>query len=272
MNDVTIIGTITIDRLHFRGGIRNFIGGIPWFAIELSQDTNVKLGIITNIGEDFPIVKIPSSIFKASKINVLDRKTTTLDIFPDQKGVPAKVKNFTGRIPNQDLPTGSVVIISPLFQEVSVNSIEKLRAKFTTIIVDIQGFTRPPFKPNMRLSDDIKSEPQELAQLCKTADVIKFSENEFDVVLQGLAFADKLKTFHSWGLKNIIITKSDNGCLISTANSQPKQLPVKPIKIHNTIGAGDKFLILFGIFLSRNNSFENSVTKAQGKLHKIMEA
>jgi len=271
MNDLTIIGTITIDRLHTLDKVEKLFGGIPWFAIELSQDTNVKVGIITNIGEDFPKGNIPEFISKTSKINIVGKRTTALDIFPNQKGVPAKIRNFTGTIHLRDLPIGKVAIISPLFQEVSLNSIKKLRSKFTTIIIDIQGFTRPQFKLNMRLSDDIKTEPKELSQLCKIADIIKFSVNEFEVVLRGLSLTEKLKTLHSWGLNNIIVTKSDKGCLISTANSQPKLLPVKPILTNKTVGAGDKFLILMGTFLARNNTFENSVIKAQSKLQKIME-
>jgi hypothetical protein len=271
MNDLTIIGTITIDRLHTLDKVKKLFGGIPWFAIELSQGTNIKLGIITNIGKDFPMGDISKPISEISTMNIVGKKTTTLDIFPDQKGVPAKIRNFTGAIHFSDLPIGKVAIISPLLQEISLKLIKKLRSKFTTIIIDIQGFTRLQFKPSMRLSDDTKTEPKELSQLCKIADIIKFSENEFEAVLQGLPFAEKLKTLHSWGLKNIIVTKSDKGCLISTINSQPKLLPVKPILTNNIVGAGDKFLILMGIFLAGNNTLENSVIKAQNKLQRILE-
>lgn len=272
MNDLTIVGTITFDRLHFRDHTQESFGGIPWFAIEFSQNEKIKIGILTNVGENFPMEKIPSRILKASKVNLVGKNTTTLDIFPDQRGVPAKVKNFTGEIQHIDLSTGKVVIVSPLFQEISLNSIKKLKPKFTTIVVDIQGFTRPPFKPNMRLSDDIKTEPKELQQLCKIADAIKFSENEINVVLPRFPLTKKIETLHSWGLKNIVITKSDKGCLISTTNSQTKTLSTKSITTSDTIGAGDKLLILLGTFLAKDNTFEDSVIKAQNKLHRMMEA
>ena len=272
MNELTIIGTITVDRLHFRHQIRESLGGIPWFATELNPNERLKMRIVTNVGKDFPFKKVPKHILKASKINVVCGNTTTLDIFPDRKGVPAIVKDFTGEIKNINSLRGKVIIISPLFQEISVKSIKKLRAKFTTMIIDIQGFTRQSFKQNMKLSDDIKAEPKELPQLCKLADVMKFSENEFEVVFPGLPLSKRLETLHSWGLKNIVITKSDKGCLISTTNSQPKTLSVKSVAISDTIGAGDKFLILLGTFLVKNNNFEDSVMKAQRKLQMIMKA
>ena len=272
MNDLTIVGTITIDRLHFRNEIRESFGGTPWFAIELSQDEKLKIRIVTNVGRDFPFKKLPKHILKASKINVTGENTTTLDIFPDRKGVPAKVKDFTGEIKNISSLRSNVIIISPLFQEISINSLKKLRAKFTTIIIDIQGFTRLSFMQNMKLSDDIKTEPKVLPQLCRIADIIKFSENELDVVLPKLTLNKKLLTLHSWGLKSVVITQSDKGCIISTNNSLPKILPVKTIKTSDAVGAGDKFLILLGIFLAKNNRFENSVIMAQDRLLKIMEA
>lgn len=271
MNDLTIIGTITLDRLHFRDHTRESFGGAPGFAIELSQSSKLQIGIATNVGKDFPTKRIPSNIFKASGINIVKGDTTTLDIFPDQEGVQARVKNFTGEIKNIDSLIGKVVLISPLFQEVSIKSIEKLRKKFTTIIIDIQGFTRPPFRQNMKLSDSIKTEPKALSQLCKIADVIKFSENELDAILPELSLEEKLKTLHTWGLKNIVVTQSRRGCLISESNSKVKTIPTRTINTSDTIGAGDKFLILLGTFIAKNNSFKDSVIEAQRKLQVLME-
>jgi hypothetical protein len=270
MNDLTIIGTITVDRLHFRHQVRESLGGIPWFATELSPNERLKMRIVTNVGKDFPFKKVPKHILKASKINIVCGNTTTLDIFPDRKGVPAIVKNFTGETKNINSLRGKVIIISPLFQEISVKSIKKLRAKFTIMIVDIQGFTRQSFKQNMKLSDDIKTEPRVLPQLCKIADIIKFSENEFDAIMPKLSLEEKLLTLHNLGLKNVIVTQSDKGCIISMNDSQPKILSVKPIRISDTVGAGDKFLILLGTFLAKNDSLEKSVVKAQRKLQTLM--
>lgn len=271
MNDLTIVGTITIDRLHFRDHTRESFGGAPWFATELSDLSGIKVGIVTNVGKDFPIEKISKPILKASKIDATHKKTTTLDIFPDQKGVPAIVKDLTGRIRSLDSLEGKVVVVSPLFQEVSTKLIKKLKKKFTTIVIDIQGFTRPPFKQNIKLSDKMKKEPKELSQLCKVADIIKFNENELNAVLPGLSLRKKLTALHSWGVNNIVITQADKACLISRSNEQLKTVPVKPVETSDTVGAGDKFLILLGTFLAKNNSLENSVINAQRSLQTIME-
>lgn len=211
MNDLTIIGTITLDRLHFRDHTRESFGGAPWFAIKLSLKSELQIGIVTNVGKDFSTKRIPNNLFKTSEINVVKGNTTILDIFPDQEGVPTKVKDFTREIKNTNLLGGKVVIISPLFQEISIKSIKKLRRKFTIIIIDIQGFTRPPFKPNMKLSDDIKTEPKALSQLCKIADVIKFSDNELSAVLPRLPLEEKLSVLHALGVKNIVVTQSHRG-------------------------------------------------------------
>lgn len=271
MNDLTIIGTITFDRLHFRDHTRESFGGAPWFAIELNQNKKLKIGIATNIGKDFPTEKIPERIFEASKINIVNETTTTLDIFPDQKGIPAKVRNFTGEIKNIDSLKGKVVIISPLFQEIPIKSIKQCRKRFTIMIIEIQGFTRPRFKQNMKLSNDIKTAPKKLSQLCKIADVIKFSENELDAILPELLLEEKLNKLHTWGLKNIVITQSNKGCLISERNSKIKTIQTKAVSLTNTVGAGDKFVFLLGTFLAKNNSFKDSVIKAQRSLQILME-
>lgn len=272
MNDVTVVGTITVDRLHFRDHTREAFGGAPWFATEISDTNDLKVGIVTNVGRDFLLERIPQPILEASKINSSHRNMTTLDIFPEEEGIPAIVKNFTGEIRNIGSLRGRVVIITPLFQEVSIELIKKLRKRFTIIIADIQGFTRPLFEPNIRLSDEIKTEPKGLRQLCEIVDVLKFSENEFDIVLPGLPLEDKLTRLHSWGIKNIVITRADKGCLVSRSGSQLKAIATKPIETSDTVGAGDRFLILLGAFLARNNSLEDSVMQAQQRLQNIMGA
>jgi hypothetical protein len=266
MNDLTIIGTITIDRLHFCNQIKESFGGIPWFAIELNLNKKLKMSIVTNVGKDFSVNKIPKHILKVSKINVVRENTTTLDIFADQDGTPAIVKNFTGTIKNINSLKGKVAIISPFFQEISLESINKIRKKFNTLIIDIQGFTRPIYKQNIKLSDYIKTEPKVLSQLCKIADIIKFSENEMKVIKPKLSLREKFIALHNLGLKNIILTRADKGCMISKAGLPPKTFSVKAINVLNNIGVGDKFLTLLGFFLTKNNSFEESVRKAQNKL------
>lgn len=270
MNTITVIGTITKDNIHFRNQTRESFGGSPWFAIEIARELKMPISIVTNVGKDFPLNTIPDDILKSSKVDTTNGETTIIDIFADEKNVPAIIKNFTGKIKNIDSLEGGIVIISTLFQEIRPKSIKKLRGKFDTIILDIQGFTRPSFTKDMRLSDDIKTQPENLQDVCKAVDILKCSENELDALFERQSVQNKLKRLHDWGVENVIMTKGEKGCLLST-NSVVTEFQARIIRNASTVGAGDKFLILVGTFLMADNSLAKSIELAQRKLEKIME-
>jgi sugar/nucleoside kinase (ribokinase family) len=270
MKTLTVIGTITKDIIHFRNEVRESFGGSPWFAVEISKELKTPISIVTNVGKDFPLNKIPDDILSLSKVDTVNEVTTTLDIFSDEKNVPAIAKSFTGRIKNIDSLEGGVVIISTLFQEIRPKSIKKLRDKFDTIILDIQGFTRPSFTKDMCLSDDIKTQPENLEDVCRTVDILKCSENELDVLFEKQSIQNKFKMLHDWGVKNVIMTKGEKGCLLST-NSLVTEFQARTIKNASTVGAGDKFLILVGTFLVADNSLPKSIELAQRELERMME-
>lgn len=271
MNNLVIIGTITRDRIHTGNKTWELFGGAPWFAVEIAKKLKVSLSIVSKVGRDFPIDQIPEKILKESKINMVDQKTTKLDIFADQDKIPAIIKGFTGKLKGFNSANGKIVIISPLFQEISIKSIKQLRKNFNKIILDLQGFTRPAFKQNMLLSDDIKMQPTNLHTICQFTDILKCSDNEFNVLFEKDTVKEKLRKLHQWGIKNVIVTTGARGCWLSSKNSSITEFKTKPIRVLNTIGAGDKFLILVGIFLLKSNSLEKSIILAQRMLERIMK-
>lgn len=270
MNNLTVIGTITRDNIHFRNDIRESFGGSPWFAVEIAKELGIPISIVTNVGKDFPLNKIPENIRKISKVDTTNELTTTIDIFVDQENVPAIIRNFTGKIKNIDSLEGDIVIISTLFQEIRAKSIKKLRGKFNTIILDIQGFTRIPFKNDMRLSDNIKIQPENIQDICKRIDILKCSDNELSAIFGEQSLMEKLEKLHNLGVKHVIITNGEKGCLLSNKGILT-EFRAKSIKNANTVGAGDKFLIFVSAFLTSNNSLANAVELAQRRLEKIME-
>lgn len=270
MKEITVIGTITKDNIYFRNERRESFGGSPWFAVEIAKKLKTPISIVTNVGRDFPLDKIPDDILRSSKVNATNKETTTLDIFADKENVPAFIRNFTGKIKNIDSLEGKILIISPLFQEIGPKSIKKLKNKFNTIILDIQGFTRPSFKKNMLLSNDIKILPKNLQDICRTVDILKCSENELIAMSGNQLIQDKIEELHEWGVKSIIITKGEKGCLVSN-NSVLSEFKARPVRNANTVGAGDKFLILVATFLMVDSSLQQSIELAQRKLEKMME-
>lgn len=266
----TVIGTITKDNIHSRNKKKELFGGAPWFAVEIAEELEIPVRIVTNVGKDFPLDKIPDNILRLSKISIVGEQTTSLDIFASEKNVPAIVRSFTGEIKDIESLTGHLAIISPLFQETNPSSIMKLREQFDTIILDIQGFTRPPFTENMRLSDGIKTHPENLPELLKAIDILKCSDNELEAMFRGQPTQSKLKNLHNLGIKSIIVTKGKEGCILSK-NSVTTEFRAKSVPNANIVGAGDKFIILVGIFLLYNNSLEKSIELAQRKLEKMME-
>lgn len=270
MNTITVIGTITKDKIHSRIGTREAFGGTPWFAVEIVKKLGAPISIVTNVGKDFPLNKIPDDMLKHSKIDTTNEITTTLDIFADEDNVPAIIRNFTEDIKNIDSLEGKIVIISPLFQEIRPTSIKKLRDKFNTIILDIQGFTRPPFKNGMLLSDNIKVQPENLQDICRKVDILKCSDNELNAMFGEESMQDKLNKLHNFGVKSVIVTREEKGCMASTTLGFT-EFKAKPVRTANTVGAGDKFLILISTFLLINNSLEKSIALAQRELGKMME-
>lgn len=271
MKTITVVGTITKDIIHFSNNKLEVYGGAPWFAVGILRNKDVNLNIITNVGIDFSLSQIPAKIRRGSFISVNTPKTTHIDVYPEKKGVPGKVVDFTGAIKKDNFGDGDIAIISPLFNEVSLDVLKILRGKNKIVILDIQGFTRQKFKQNLFLNDMQKKDPKNLKQICNQVDLLKCSDNEFNILLKDKKIiSEKLKLIHSWGVEHVIITKGKDGCLLSSQNREVKEYKTNNKIIKNTVGAGDKFLILVGFYLLKTNSIDIAINNALEELERIM--
>ncbi len=268
---LTIIGTITKDKLYFKDSTVNIFGGAPWFASELSKKFQIPLQIATTIGEDFSLKDLSSHVLPSSVINKVKGRNTSIEIYMTKKELPAIVTNFSGKIKNTDkLNAGSVLIVSTLFNEVDLPSLKKLRKKFNTIILDIQGYTRPTYHKGILLSDKIKKQPENLTDICQAIDIMKLNESEFKVLFPNRSLKQKMINLHNLGIQSIILTKGKKGCALSTGK-QIIQFKSNKSGVKNFLGAGDKFLILIGKFLLEGNLITKSLPKAQRELEKLID-
>ncbi len=268
---LTIIGTITKDKLYFKDSVVDILGGAPWFASELSKKFQIPLQLATNIGEDFSSKELSHYVLPSSVVNKIKGKNTSIEIYMTKKELPAIVTNFSGKIKNTDrLEAGSVLIVSTLFDEVDLPSLKKLRNKFNTIILDIQGYTRPTYFKGIHLSDKIKKQPENLKNICKMIDIMKLNESEFKVLFPNRSVKQKMNNLHKLGIKSIILTKGKKGYVLST-DKQIISFKSNKSGVKNFLGAGDKFLILVGKFLLEGNLIAQSLPKAQLELEKLID-
>lgn len=268
---LVVVGTITIDRIHTQEKDIELVGGSPWFASQLALNLEQELSLITNVGFNFDLSVLRQDLRQNSDIRIKNSETTLLEIFPEKPGVPAVVKSFTGDIEPQHLPSRSVVVISTLFQEVTTNVLSSLKQAQNTILLDIQGFTRPEFANNINLSDSIKRQPENLELLCAWADVLKISENELESLFPDLTIEQKLEKLHQLGLKSAIVTLGSKGAILSQAGEAMQHFQVEKVEGANIIGAGDKFLILVGSYLSKNYNLAEAITLAQAEITKLLQ-
>ena len=258
MNKLLIVGTVAFDAIETPfGKTDKILGGAATYIGLSTANFNVKSGIVSVVGEDFPqeyldlltsknidisgieVVKGGKTFFWSGKyhndMNSRDTLATELNVLADfNPVVPADFKN------------ADVVMLGNLHPFVQLSVINQMAKKPKLIVLDTMNFWMDCALP-------------ELLQVVKLVDVITINDEEARQLSGEYSLVKAAAKIQTMGPKYVVIKKGEHGALIFH-DKEVFFAPALPLEeVFDPTGAGDTFAGGFAGFITQsdNVTFEN---------------
>lgn len=258
MNKLLIVGTVAFDAIETPfGKTDKILGGAATFIGLSASFFNIKSGIVSVVGEDFPqeyldllsdrdidisgieIVKGGKTFFWSGRyhndLNSRDTLVTELNVLADfQPKVPTEFQN------------AEVVMLGNLHPMVQISVLDQMTAKPKLVVLDTMNFWMDCALP-------------ELHEVMKRVDVITINDEEARQLSGEYSLVKAAAKIHTMGPKYVVIKKGEHGALLFHG----KEIffaPALPLEeVFDPTGAGDTFAGGFSGFIaqSENISFGN---------------
>ena len=258
MNKLLIVGTVAFDAIETPfGKTDKILGGAATYIGLSASNFNLKSGIVSVVGEDFPqehldllisknidisgieIVKGGKTFFWSGKyhndMNSRDTLSTELNVLADFNPiVPENFKN------------ADVVMLGNLHPIVQSGVLNQMETKPKLVVLDTMNFWMDCALP-------------ELIDVIKRVDVITINDEEARQLSGEYSLVKAAAKIHTMGPKYVVIKKGEHGALIFHKNDVffAPALPLE--EVFDPTGAGDTFAGGFAGYLtqSENVSFDN---------------
>ena len=258
MNKLLIVGTVAFDAIETPfGKTDKILGGAATYIGLSASNFNLKSGIVSVVGEDFPqehldlltsknidisgieIVKGGKTFFWSGKyhndMNSRDTLATELNVLAD----------FNPIVP-QDFKNADVVMLGNLHPIVQTGVLNQMETKPKLVVLDTMNFWMDCALP-------------ELLDVIKRVDVITINDEEARQLSGEYSLVKAAAKIQTMGPKYVVIKKGEHGALIFH-KQQVFFAPALPLEeVFDPTGAGDTFAGGFSGYLaqSENFSFDN---------------
>ena len=258
MNKLLIVGTVAFDAIETPfGKTDKILGGAATYIGLSASNFNLKSGIVSVVGEDFPqehldlltsknidisgieIVKGGKTFFWSGKyhndMNSRDTLATELNVLAD----------FNPIVP-QDFKNADVVMLGNLHPIVQTGVLNQMENKPKLVVLDTMNFWMDCALP-------------ELLDVIKRVDVITINDEEARQLSGEYSLVKAAAKIQTMGPKYVVIKKGEHGALIFH-KQEVFFAPALPLEeVFDPTGAGDTFAGGFSGYLaqSENISFDN---------------
>jgi sugar/nucleoside kinase (ribokinase family) len=258
MNKLLIVGTVAFDAIETPfGKTDKILGGAATYIGLSASHFNVKSGIVSVVGEDFPqeyldmlsarnidisgieIVKGGKTFFWSGKyhndLNSRDTLITELNVLAD----------FNPVVP-QEFKDSDVVMLGNLHPLVQSSVLNQMTSKTKLVVLDTMNFWMDCALP-------------ELLEVIKRVDVITINDEEARQLSGEYSLVKAAAKIHTMGPKYVVIKKGEHGALLFH-NKEVFFAPALPLEeVFDPTGAGYTFAGGFSGYItqSENISFNN---------------
>ncbi len=258
MNKLLIVGTVAFDAIETPfGKTDKILGGAATYIAMAASHFNIKSGIVSVVGEDFPqehldllksknidisgieIVKGGKTFFWSGKyhndLNSRDTLITELNVLAD----------FNPVVP-QDFKNAAVVMLGNLHPLVQSSVLDQMTSNPKLVVLDTMNFWMDCALP-------------ELLDVIKRVDVITINDEEARQLSGEYSLVKAAAKIHAMGPKYVVIKKGEHGALLFN-DKNVFFAPALPLEeVFDPTGAGDTFAGGFSGYLAQSEkiSFNN---------------
>jgi len=256
-----VISHCTIDTIEINDSKYVVPGGPGCYCSLTARSLKFDVKLHTKFGSDFTI----SDYLTEKKIefeNSLSNELTTqfiLQIVNSERTL--FLKNKCEVIDNIVLDTDSA-IISPLFDEISLDLFEKVTNDASFVLLDPQGFLR-------RIDSENKIYLEHTDLNLSNVSAIKVNSDELNALTND-SNLDGIKILQKKGIDNVILTDKQNISLLSGNKIYSIELP--DIELNDTTGIGDIFSAAFCCTMLKEKDILWALSFAGGAAQAALES
>ena len=256
-----VISHCTIDTIEINDSKYVVPGGPGCYCSLTARSLKFDVKLHTKFGSDFTL----SDYLTEKKIdfeNSLSNELTTqfiLHIVNSERTI--FLKNKCEVIDSIVLDTDSV-IVSPLFDEISLDLFEKITNDASFVLLDPQGFLR-------RIDSENKIYLEHTDLNLSNVSAIKVNSDELNALTND-SNLDGIKILQKKGIDNVILTDKQNISLLSGNKIYSIALP--DIELNDTTGIGDIFSAAFCCTMLKEKDILWALSFAGGAAQAALES
>ncbi len=256
-----VVGSVAFDAIETPfGKTDKILGGAATYIGIASSILNVKSGIVSVIGGDFPqadldmltargvniegieMVKEGKTFFWSGKyhndLNSRDTLVTEVNV----------LENFDPKIP-ESMQDSEILMLGNLHPGVQLSVLERMKNRPKLVILDTMNFWMDSAWDTLML------------MIAKT-DVITINDEEARQLSGEYSLVKAAKKIHEMGPEFVIIKKGEHGALLFH-NGKIFAIPALPLEeVFDPTGAGDTFAGGFAAYLAKKEDFSFETMKS----------
>ena len=256
-----IFSHCTIDTIQINDSKYVVPGGPACYCSLTARILKFDVRLHTKFGSDFPLVNYLTEqkiVFE----DALSTKSTTqfrLNLVDSERTL--FLQNKCESINNITLDTDSV-IISPLFDEISIELFEKIKKDANFVLLDPQGFLRRKNSENKIYLEQADLNLSNVSAIKVNPDELKYLTSASNI--------DGVKILQKKGIENVILTDKQNISLLSKNKIYSITLP--NLELVDTTGIGDIFCAAFCCTMLREKDILWALSFAGGAVQAALES
>ena len=256
-----IFSHCTIDTIQINDSKYVVPGGPACYCSLTARILKFDVRLHTKFGSDFQLVNYLTEqkiIFE----DALSTKPTTqfiLNLVNSERTL--FLQNKCESISSVTLDTDNV-IISPLFDEISIELFEKIKKNANFVLLDPQGFLR-------RKNSENKIYLEQADLNLSNISAIKVNQDELKY-LTGTSNVDGIKILQKKGIDSVILTDKQNISLLSKNRIYSITLP--NLELNDTTGIGDIFCAAFCCTMLREKDILWALSFGGGAVQAALES
>jgi sugar/nucleoside kinase (ribokinase family) len=256
-----VLSHCTIDTIQVNDSKYVVPGGPACYCSLTARILKFDVRLHTKFGSDFPLIDylVEQKIVFENALSTKQTTQFTLNLVNSERVL--FLQNKCEPISNITLDTDSV-IISPLFDEISVELFKKIKNDANFVLLDPQGFLR-------RTNSENKIHLEQTEIDLSNVSAIKVNPDELRC-LTNTSNIDGVKILQKKGIDNVILTDKQNISLLSKNKIYSITLP--NIQLDDTTGVGDIFCAAFCCTMLREKDVLWALSFAGGAAQAALES
>ena len=258
---IDIISHCTIDTIQVNDSKYIVPGGSACYCSLTARILKFDVTLHTKFGSNFPLVNylIEQKIVIEDSLSTKPTTQFFLNLVNSERTL--FLQNKCEPINDITLDTDSV-IISPLFDEISIELFEKIKNNAKFVMLDPQGFLR-------RKNSENRIHLEQTDLNLSNVSAIKVNPDELKCIT-GTSNLDGLKILQKKGIDSIILTDKQNVSLLSKNRIYSITLP--NLELNDTTGLGDIFSSAFCCTMLKEKDILWALSFAGGAAQAALES